>query len=262
MVLAVAGAGVALTVADGGEDTTSTATTRPRRLAPLTTTTTTLPDRGPFTVATASVPRLEVYAAASPAAPVIVRLGAATSYGLPSTLLVDPAQAQPPAGFVAVLVPLHKPNDTAGWVKAADVTLSQTSYAIDVSLSEHTLVLRNAGTVVLSTQVIIGAPESPTPTGRFFLTDPVNCNTMSVPGYPLAKCGTAYGAFAIGTSGLSEKLDSFLGTVPQIAIHGTALPASELGKDLSNGCVRMPNEIILQIAKITPLLGTPVTISA
>jgi lipoprotein-anchoring transpeptidase ErfK/SrfK len=82
-----------------------------------------------------------------------------------------------------------------------------------------------------------------------------------VPGYPTGRCSGAYGAFAIGTSALSEQLDSFQGTIPQIALHGTDLPATELGKDLSNGCIRMPNEMILQIAAITPLLGTPVTIT-
>ena len=168
----------------------------------------------------------------------------------------------PDANFVPVFTPLHKPNDTPGWVLAKEVTLSQTPYAIDINLTSHTLVLSNAGQEVLSTKVIIGAPQSPTPTGRFYLTDPVNCNTMSVPGYPVAKCKKVYGAFAIGTSGLSDALDSFSGTVPQIAIHGMNLPESELGKDLSNGCVRVPNAIILQLAKLTPLLGIPVTITA
>ena len=90
----------------------------------------------------------------------------------------------------------------------------------------------------------------------------MNCNQQSVPGYPVVQCGSAYGVFAIGTSGLSEKLDSFDGTIPQIALHGTDLPDSSLGQDLSNGCIRMPNDVIVQIAKIAPLLGTPVTITA
>jgi lipoprotein-anchoring transpeptidase ErfK/SrfK len=149
-----------------------------------------------------------------------------------------------------------------GWVQAADVTTSQTTYAIRVSLTDHTLVLLKSGTTVLTTKVIIGASATATPVGRFYLTDPLNCNKESVPGYQVAQCGSAYGTFAIGTSGLSEKLDSFDGTMPQIALHGTDLPASSLGQDLSNGCVRMPNDVILQIAQITPLLGTPVTITA
>lgn len=215
-----------------------------------------------MTVATTRVLYLEVSTEPSATAPPLVVLGAATSYGLPTTLLAEPSEAADPAGWVRVIVPLRKPNGTPGWVRASDVTLSTTTYAINISLSQHTLVLLNAGQPVLSTQVIVGAPTSATPTGRFILTDPVNCNQLSVPGYPLGRCSGAYGAFAIGMSGLSEVLDSFDGTIPQIAIHGTSLPASELGKDLSNGCVRMPNDVILEIAKITPLLGTPVVITA
>src|ERR1039458_3190888 len=234
--------------------TTTTTTTGPR-------TTPSLPDGGPFTIATTKVDQLRIYGQPSTAGSAIATLPAKTSYGDITTLLTDPDVPNPVSGWVPVTVPLHKPNDTTGWVQASDVTLTQTSYAIDISLSQHTLILRNAGQPVLTTQIIIGTPKSPTPTGRFFLIDPVNCNTISVPGYPLGKCSPVYGSFAIGTSGLSDVLDSFDGTIPQIALHGTDLPASQLGTDQSNGCVRMPNDVIIQIARLTPLLGTPVTIT-
>jgi lipoprotein-anchoring transpeptidase ErfK/SrfK len=259
LVLVIAGGALALS-GGGSNQTASTTTTTTRPV----TTTTAAPsaNNGPSTVATAAVPKLKVFEQPNIFGPVVTVLKATTDYGLATTLLIDPAQTQKVDGFLPVLAPLHKPNDTPGWVLAKQVTLSSTSYSIDITLSTHTLVLKNAGQEVLSTKVIIGAPQSPTPTGHFYLIDPVNCNKMSVPGYPLAKCRQVYGAFAIGTSGLSDVLDSFSGTVPQIAIHGMNLPPSELGKDLSNGCVRIPNDVILQIAKITPLLGTPVTISA
>jgi lipoprotein-anchoring transpeptidase ErfK/SrfK len=239
-------------------------------VAPTTTTTTTtvprtppaLPHSGPFTVATSKVDQLRIYGQPNTADPPIATLPAKTAYGITTTLLTDPDVANPVSGWVLVTVPLHRPNDTEGWVQESDVTLTQTSYAINISLSQHTLVLLNAGHPVLSTQIIIGAPQTPTPTGRFFLTDPINCNTVSVPGYPVAQCSSVYGAFAIGTSGLSDALDSFDGTIPQIALHGTDLPVSQLGTNQSNGCVRMPNDMIIQIARITPLLGTPVTITA
>ena len=44
----------------------------------------------------------------------------------------------------------------------------------------------------------------------------------------------------------------------QIGIHGTNQPAS-IGNAVSHGCVRVPNEIITQLAHNLPL-GTPVTI--
>ena len=225
-------------------------------------TTPTLADNGPSTIATTKVDQLTIYRQPSTAGSVMATLPAKTSYGNITTLLTDPDVPNPVSGWVPVTVPLHIPNDTIGWVQASDVTLTQSSYAIDISLSQHTLVLLEAGRPALTTQIIIGAPKSPTPTGRFFLTDPINCNTISVPGYSLGQCSPVYGAFAIGTSGLSDVLASFDGTIPQIALHGTDLPASQLGTDQSNGCVRMPNDVITQIARLTPLLGTPVTITS
>lgn len=252
--------GAALALALSGGGAAPSAAPKPRLKPPITTTTT-LPDLT-VTVATTRVLHLKVSTQPSATAPRLVVLGTATNYGLPTTLLTDSSTSQDAPGWIRVIVPFRKPNETIGWVRETDVTLSTTPYAINISLSQHTLVLLNAGQPVLSTSVIIGAPTSATPTGRFYLTDPVNCNEPLVPGYPVGRCSGAYGAFAIGTSGLSEVLDSFGGTIPQIAIHGTSLPDSELGKDLSNGCVRMPNDVILAIAKITPLLGTPVTITA
>ena len=69
-----------------------------------------------------------------------------------------------------------------------------------------------------------------------------------------------YGAYALGISGYSDVLTSFRGGDGQLAIHGGAWE-SMLGTDVSNGCVRLLNETILQIAAIVPL-GTPVTIEA
>jgi lipoprotein-anchoring transpeptidase ErfK/SrfK len=253
----VVGAATGFALAGGGGSSASRV--KPK---PVITTPSTVPNQGPFTVATTKVPELAVHAQPSTTAPLVITLGARTHYGLPTALLAGSARSHDPPGWVPVVVPLHKPNDTPGWVAASDVTLSETPSAVTISLSQHTLVLLNAGHPVLSTRVIIGASNTRTPTGTFYLTDPVNCNKVSVPGYPVVRCTGTYGAFAIGTSGLSETLDSFDGTIPQIALHGTDLPATELGKDLSNGCVRMPNDIIVQIARLTPLLGTPITITA
>jgi len=231
----------------------------------VTTTPTTLPpDAGPFGIVTTKVPELPVYPQPTTGATPVATLAAKTSYGLPTTLLVQgtASTGRVPPGWLPVLVPLHKPNGTPGFVPQGDVTETQTPYVIEVNLTSHTLTLKKSGTPIMSTPVIIGTPTTKTPTGVFSLTDPLNCNTVAVPGYPLAKCSSVYGALAIGTSGLSNDLSSFDGTIPQIALHGTDLPASDLGMDLSNGCVRMPNAAITAIAKLQPLLGTPVFITA
>ena len=237
-----------------------------RRAKPVVTTTTTAPaptDAGPFGIVTTKVPQLPIYPQPSTAQPPVVTLAAKTSYGLTTTLLVHGTPGtQIPPGWLPVLVPLRKPNDQTGYVQLSQVTQTQTPYIIEVNLRQHMLVVKKSGQPIMNTQVIIGTPTTQTPTGLFSLTDPLNCNTLAVPGFPLAKCSSVYGAAAIGTSGLSNQLSTFDGTIPQIALHGTDLPASDLGMDLSNGCVRMPNTAILQIAKLQPLLGTPVMITA
>ena len=62
----------------------------------------------------------------------------------------------------------------------------------------------------------------------------------------------------IGISGHSDVLFEFAGGPGQLAVHGTNDP-SKMGQNISNGCVRVPNDVILKIANTVPL-GTPVTI--
>jgi lipoprotein-anchoring transpeptidase ErfK/SrfK len=231
---------------------------------PPSTTTTTQKGQIIYATATTKVPKLVVYKEPRPDAELLAELPATTAYRAKTTLLVDSYTKRPEGDvpdWLPVTVPLKKPNNMPGWIKKSDVAITLTSYEIRVHLFFHTLDLVLNDKIVFSTKVILGTAETPTPTGTFYVTDPVNCNTESVPGYPVGQCSGAYGAFAMGTSALSEKLDSFAGTIPQIALHGTSLPDSELGKNLSNGCIRMPNDAILKLAKIVPLLGTPVIIT-
>jgi lipoprotein-anchoring transpeptidase ErfK/SrfK len=258
LVIAV-GLGAVLALSGGEEK-------KPKAAAPppsSTTTSTTVPDPGVkvHTIATTKAGKLDVHAEPNPASAKVATLEAATAYRAPTTLLLDDQRQATPDGWLPVTVPFVKPNNTPGWVNRQNVQMSQTTYEIHVQLWTHNLQLVKDGKVILRSKVIVGTKDTPTPTGRFYVTDPVNCNTQQVAGYPVGQCDGAYGAFAIGTSALSEKLDSFSGTIPQIALHGTNLPATELGKDLSNGCIRMPNDVILELAKIKPLIGTPVIVT-
>jgi lipoprotein-anchoring transpeptidase ErfK/SrfK len=101
---------------------------------------------------------------------------------------------------------------------------------------------------VLTTPVAVGSPESPTPTGHFFLVDKLDTQSAS----------SAYGPFAFGLSGHSDVLTEFAGGDGQIGIHGTNDPSS-IGNAVSHGCVRVPNDVIAQLNDLVPL-GTPVTI--
>ena len=56
----------------------------------------------------------------------------------------------------------------------------------------------------------------------------------------------------------ATRLSEFNGGDGQIAIHGTD-DEGTIGQDVSHGCVRVANDIILKLAKLP--LGTPVVIS-
>ena len=96
----------------------------------------------------------------------------------------------------------------------------------------------------------MGAPDTPTPTGRFYLYVLLESPDPTGP----------YGPYAYGLSSHSDALATFDGGDAEIGIHGNA-DASVLGSSVSHGCVRMDNDAITNLSKVLPL-GTPVDIDA
>jgi hypothetical protein len=161
----------------------------------------------------------------------------------PFTMLVTERRGD----WAKVLVPV-RPNGTEGWVRLSDVDISTTSHRIEVRLSERTLRAYAGDELLAETPVVIGASGSQTPTGVFYVTDKV----------PQSNPGGAYGPVALATDGYSEMMDTFDTGVPVVAIHGTNRP-DLLGRPVSNGCIRVPNDIIVRLAEALPQ-GTPVYI--
>ncbi len=148
--------------------------------------------------------------------------------------------------WLHVLLPV-RPNGTQGWVRMSDVSLSTTSYRIEVTVSTRSVRLLDHGTEVTSGPVIVGKAASPTPTGHFYVTDTIDKHT-----------GSAYGPGILAISGFSQALDHFADGVPVLALHGTNRP-DLLGTAASNGCVRMGDATINALRSTVPL-GTPVDI--
>ena len=96
----------------------------------------------------------------------------------------------------------------------------------------------------------MGAGDTPTPTGNFYL-------------YVLLKSpdpGGPYGPYAYGLSSHSDALATFAGGDAEIGIHGNN-DASALGQNVSHGCIRMDNDGITALAGQLPF-GTPVDVTA
>jgi lipoprotein-anchoring transpeptidase ErfK/SrfK len=186
-----------------------------------------------------------VYASPDPAAQPTTTLSPQTEYTLPRSFLVfDQYQ-----DWLHVFLPI-RPNDATGWIKASDVTVSKPlEYQIKVSLADHKLTLLKNGVVQFDAPAATGTGDTPTPTGTFFYTDPLDLATQP---------GTGYGVFAIGLSGHSNVLQTFAGGDGQIAVHGTD-DTGTIGQSVSHGCVRVENSVILKLSTLP--LGTPVVIT-
>jgi lipoprotein-anchoring transpeptidase ErfK/SrfK len=140
-----------------------------------------------------------------------------------------------------------RPNGLTAWVPARQVTVEKVSTRIVVDLSEKSVTLYKAGKRILSSTAAIGAPATPTPTGRFYVNQRL---------IPADKRGP-FGPGAIGVSAFSDVLTGWTQGGP-IAIHGTNAPWS-IGKAVSNGCIRIPNAVLRKLFD-QALGGTPVLI--
>ena len=189
---------------------------------------------------------LAVYASIDAASPSST-LPDKTFFGSPTTVSVLEWQGAN-GSWLHVSLPT-RPNGSTGFVRASDVTLSRFDHRVDVDINARRLRVGDAtGAIVLDTPVAVGSMENPTPMGSFFVTDVIDTTDD----------GGAYGPFAIGLSAHSDTLNEFAGGYGEIGIHGTNDPYS-IGNPVSHGCVRVPNDVVVQLAQILAP-GTPVTI--
>jgi len=169
-----------------------------------------------------------------------------TYFGHPLALMV--VDRTDDGGWLKVQIPV-RPNGTEAWIRSADATISSHRFHAEIDVSNRSVTVWNGDEVVAQTGAVVGADSSPTPLGHFFVNDLVEKYD-----------GSAYGPYILSLSAFSEALDSFGGGVPVIAIHGTNNP-SLIGGAYSNGCIRIPNEVVRVLAETVPM-GTPVDIVA
>ncbi|HZV74656.1 MAG TPA: L,D-transpeptidase [Conexibacter sp.] len=150
--------------------------------------------------------------------------------------------------WLRVLLPV-RPNGASGWIRAGLVTLRTNPYRIDVRLRAHRLVVRRGRTVILRTPIGVGQAVTPTPRGLAYVTRLLRQPDPRGP----------YGPWAFGLSVYSPVLTHFGGGPGEVGIHGTNAPAG-IGRDVSHGCIRLPNVAIERLARMLPL-GTPVRIA-
>ena len=186
-------------------------------------------------------------ASARPDARVVTRLVSVTPEGTANIVLVL-RRARDRAGrlWIRVRLPVL-PNGSTGWVpRQALGVYGVVNTHLVVDLERLTATLLRAERPIFRAPVGVGRPESPTPTGEFYVR-----NMLTRYSSPF------YGPLAFGTSARSSVLTDWPGG-GFIGIHGTDSPELLPGR-VSHGCIRLRNEDILQLGRLMPV-GTPVTI--
>ncbi|HZE03705.1 MAG TPA: L,D-transpeptidase, partial [Solirubrobacteraceae bacterium] len=180
---------------------------------------------------------------ARPGGHVMAKLPSRTPFGSPQAVWVRRVSGHW-LGVVSVLAG----NNRLGWIPAADTSLSRVGWELRVSLARRRLTVLEGGRPVEHYSIAIGAPASPTPTGRFAVTDRLSTGD---PAGPYGCCILALSAVA------PHAIQGWTGG-DRIAIHSTP-ETSSIGEPVSHGCMRLTLADGRWLLQHIPL-GTPAVI--
>ena len=182
--------------------------------------------------------------------PVVARLGRLDVNGFRVVLGVTGAHSSSRCATDWYRVQLSVvPNGTVGWVRAWAVQTYRVRSRIVIDLSQRRLSLYRSGKLELETPVAVGAPATPTPTGRYFVNER----------YALPDASGPFGPAALGMSAHSDVLQDVWVEDGPIGIHGTNEPWS-IGRAVSHGCVRVSNDVMRRVFRLAPA-GTPIVVT-
>jgi L,D-transpeptidase-like protein len=178
-----------------------------------------------------------------PGGRIVARVGRWTRFGSPLTLGVVRARGE----WLGVTTPL-RPNGQLGWVRSDRVLAWSTRLSLVLDRSARRLYLRVGNNVRRAMVVGVGRPESPTPLGRFAVTD------------KLLSSASYYGCCVLALSASQPHVPRGWNGGSRVAIHGTNRP-STIGTDSSAGCPHASEPDLRYLLDVVPL-GTPVFIRA
>jgi lipoprotein-anchoring transpeptidase ErfK/SrfK len=140
------------------------------------------------------------------------------------------------------------PDGRFAWIRAAHVRITRTRWAVRISRVRRRLTVLDGSRAVRSFPVGIGSATSPTPLGRFTVTDEL----------PGSRYSPVYGCCILALSGTQSHLPTGYRGGDRLAIHGTNVPRAIGGTD-SLGCIYTGDGDLRYLVRRLPL-GTPVTI--
>ena len=171
-----------------------------------------------------------------PTGRIVAWLPSRTEFGSPQTLAVT--RMFPGRRFAVVTSAL--PIGQGGWVEAHPgmLRLSRSRLTLDVDLSRQLLRVRAGTRVVRTIGVGIGAAGTPTPTGRFAVTDKLNGAAYS----------PVYGCCILALSAHQTHLPSGWTGGDRIAIHGGSTTGA-----VSTGCLHASTAALRYLMRLVPL---------
>src|SRR4051812_33625509 len=180
-----------------------------------------------------------------PGARVVAVLGDRTEFGSRTTLTVLARRGAWAQVSVAVL------GGRCAWLRIdGHVARRATRWELRADISERSLVVVHDGRVLHTYPVAIGAPISPTPTGRFQVTD-----KLKGPKY-----GASYGCCIIALSTDQPHPPPGWTGMARMAVHGTNVERA-VGDAVSAGCLHAHAAAMRWMMRHVPT-GAPVTIVA
>jgi hypothetical protein len=196
----------------------------------------TVEQRQPDTLIARVRPGRRVGLRLTPSGPVVAWLSSRTEFGSPQTFAVT--QILPGRRLRVVSTALG--NGRVGWISAQPgaLRLSRIHLTLDVDLSRRLLRVRAGARVVSSFRVGIGAPGTPTPVGRFAVTDKLNGAAYSA----------VYGCCILALSAHQTHLPSGWTGGDRIAIHGGSTAGA-----VSNGCLHASTAALRYLMRSVPL---------
>jgi lipoprotein-anchoring transpeptidase ErfK/SrfK len=139
-------------------------------------------------------------------------------------------------------------NGVVGWVPiTARVRPVRMRMAVEADLSARLVTVRRDGRVVFRRRVSIGAPTSPTPSGRFHVSDRISGRRWGL------------GCCIVVLSGSQPRLPAGWNGGDRLAIHGRPGSAAPIGAVSSAGCLHATESTLRALVRLVPL-GTPVVI--
>jgi lipoprotein-anchoring transpeptidase ErfK/SrfK len=178
----------------------------------------------------------------SPGGKVVGTIKTKTEFKSPTILAV--AGRKP--GWVLVRTSVEKHH--VGWLPLSAGHLFSEPRTIVIDLSRRTLSLFHRGRLTNTYNVAIGTAATPTPRGRFAVTDRLTTG----------KPNGDYGCCILALTAHQPKIAQGWGGGDRVAIHATPHTWT-LGQKISHGCVRATNKALRQLMSRIRL-GTPVTI--